>query len=194
MKIGSHVTPLLRSQKKFFSLFKATTTTPPLMTAYFDVRFKFPWSTHGYTHEDRVAFHRLTGYKHFIVGVNPDRTFNYLRIYDEGGRVKIDTELSNICYAGLEALLLWRMSTPLPVLKSMAMVCLGLREDRASSMEPPKSVRLDVEDDRFLVDLSKVPLQDFHDHKTCVMLVERRAERLYQGEPLARELLLYGQR
>lgn len=163
------------------------------MTAYFDVRFKYPWSTNGYTREDRVAFKELTGYKHFVVGVNPGRTFNYLRVFEEGDKIKLDTELSNISYTGLEALLLWRLSTPLPVLKSMAMVCLGLRGDFSEPREPPKSIRVEVQDDRFLVDLCEVPLQDFHGLKNCLMLVERWHDRQCLGESIGREFLLYGQ-
>jgi hypothetical protein len=64
-------------------------TSPPqhadllLMTTYFDVRFKYPCNRYGYTKRDRVAFNKLTGYMYFVVGVIPDRPFNYLRIYDE---------------------------------------------------------------------------------------------------------------
>jgi hypothetical protein len=53
------------------------------MTTYFDVRFKYPCNRYGYTKRDRVAFNKLTGYMYFVVGVIPDRPFNYLRIYDE---------------------------------------------------------------------------------------------------------------
>lgn len=164
-----------------------------LMTTYFDVRFKYPWNLHGYTKKDRVAFNKLTGYKHFVIGVNPDRTFSYLRIEDEAGHIKTDTELSNITYTGLEALMLWRMSTPLPVLNSMGVICLGLRAGRADGSET-RSIRLDVQDDKFLVDLSRVPLKDFDGLNTCVMLIERRADRYTQSEPLNRELLLFARR
>lgn len=164
------------------------------MTTYFDVRFKFPWNLYGYTTKDVVAFDKLTCYKRFIVGVNPDRTFNYLQIKDEGGNIKTDTELSNISYAGLEALILWRLSAPLTVLNSMAMICLGLRGERVDWSAPTRSARLEVQDDSFLVDFSRIPLEQFEGLNTCLMLVERRADRFLQSDHTKRELLLFARR
>lgn len=163
-------------------------------TTYYDIRFKFPWSLYGYTKNDVVAFSKLTGYKRFTVGVSPDRTFNYLQIRDEAGHIKTETELSDISYAGLEALILWRLSTPLTVLNSMAMICLGLRGERADWSAPSRSTRLDVQDDSFLVDFSRIPVEEFEGLKACLMLVEQRSDRVAQSDPTKRELLLFARR
>lgn len=161
------------------------------MSTYFDVRFKYPWDFRGYGRADRVAFRNLTGYKHFCVGINPDRTFSYLRVHDDDGRLRMEHELSNISYAGLEALILWRLSTPITVLNSMAMVCLGLREDRFRNIHPPKVFRSNVDNQDFMLRLSRVPLEDFENGHICLMLVEQHTDRSCAGEPVAREILLY---
>lgn len=161
------------------------------MSTFFDVRFKFPWNLHGYSRHDRIAFGQLTGYKHFFIGVNPDRTFHYLRIHDESGRVKMESELSNISYAGLEALILWRLSTPMPVLNSMAMACLGLKSAKFQDAVVPKTFRTDMPDANFTLDLAKFPLKDFAEGNICLMLVEQYSDRDKTSDPLRRELLLY---
>lgn len=160
------------------------------MATYYDVRFKYPWNCDGYGARDRVAFDGLVGYKHFFIGVNPDRTFNYLRIYDEEGRIKLDTDLANISYAGLEALILWRLSTPVPVLNSMALACLGLRGTRDTGATPTV-YRQSVDDAKFVADLSQVPLKEFSGQKICLMLVTQVGDRLCQSEPSRREVILY---
>lgn len=164
---------------------------PHPMCTYFDVRFKYPWDFRGYGRADRVAFRDLTGYKHFCAGVNPDRTFSYLRVHDDDGRLRMENELSNISYAGLEALILWRLSTPMAVLNSMAMACLGFREDRFRHLEAPKVFRTTLEDPAFTLSLSKVPMADFELGNICLMLVEQHTDRCCKETPIARELILY---
>lgn len=163
------------------------------MATYYDVRFKYPWNCDGYGARDRVAFDGLVGYKHFFIGVNPDRTFNYLRIHDDDGGIKLDTELANISYAGLEALILWRLSTPIPVLNSMALACLGLRSP-TDPVSVPAVYRQSVEDARFVADLSQVPLEEFKGQKICLMLVAQVGDRQCQSEPSRRELILYSRK
>jgi hypothetical protein len=158
------------------------------MCTYFDVRFKHPWSFRGYARQDRVAFHQLVGYKHFCIGVNPDHSFSFLRIYDEGGRVRQESELGNIDYAGLEALILWRLSTPLSVLDSMAAVCLGSSTGRTP--EVPVVHRQPVTDPEFVVALDRLPLEEFSG-PSCLMLIEQRPSRDNTDPPIRRELLIY---
>ena len=160
------------------------------MTCYYDVRFKYPWSVRGYSTRDRVAFDQLLGYKHFFVGINPNRTFNYLRSWDEAQQVWLEPELDNISYAGLEAHILWRLSTPVQVLNSMALACLGLRGARDNS-EPPTIYRQRIADASFLADFSRVPLKDFDRQKVCLMLVEQHLDRDSGAEPSRRELIFY---
>lgn len=161
------------------------------MSTYFDVRFKFPWDFRGYGRADRVAFRHLMGYKHFCVGVNPNRTFSYLRVHDDDGRLRMEHDLPNVSYAGLEALILWRLSTPVTVLNSMAVVCLGLREERLKHVDSPKVFRSHVDDEAYTLRLSKVPLEDFDSRSICLMLVGQHADRACESVPSAREILLY---
>ena len=161
------------------------------MSAYFDVRFKHPWDFRGYSGTERVAFNDLTGYKHFCIGVNPDHSFNFLRIHDDDGRVKMENELSNISYASLEALILWRLSTPTTVLNSMAMACLGFREDRFRSMAAPTVVRANVDDAAFTLALEKLPVPALRKGPVCLMLIAQHADRSFSGPPQRREVLLY---
>lgn len=161
------------------------------MSAFFDVRFKHPWDFRGYSGTERIAFDALTGYKHFCVGVNPDRSFNFLRIHDDEGRVKMENELSNVSYASLEALILWRLSTPITVLNSMAMACLGFREERFRSLAPPTVFRASVDDAAFTLSLEKVPMAAFRTGPVCLMLIAQHADRACSGPPERREVLLY---
>ncbi len=160
------------------------------MPTYFDVRFKYPWMSQGYGAKDQVAFDQLTDYRHFFIGINPDRTFNFLRIHDDERRTRMETELANISYAGLEALILWRLSTPVAVLNSMALAFALDRGGRAGGKEVPKAFRQVVEDQRFLVDLSKVPLASFAGSKLCLMLVAQFNDRQMLDGPVKRELML----
>ncbi|WP_310566782.1 hypothetical protein [Hydrogenophaga sp.] len=163
-----------------------------LMPTYFDVRFKYPWTPQGYGPDDQVAFDQLTDYRHFFIGINPDRTFNYLRIHDDERRTRMETELANISYAGLEALILWRLSTPVAVLNSMALAFSGDRDRRSGARDGVRVFRQEVEDQRFLVDLSKVPLVLFSGCKLCLMLVAQFNDRRMLDEPVRRELMLCG--
>jgi hypothetical protein len=161
------------------------------MSAYFDVRFKHPWDFRGYSGTERVAFNALTGFKHFCVGVNPDRSFNFLRIHDDEGRVKMENELSSLSYASLAALILWRLSTPITVLNSMAMACLGLREDPVRELTPPTVFRARVDDDAFTLSLEALPVPAFRAGPLCLMLIAQHADRACSGPPDRREVLLY---
>ena len=103
----------------------------------------------------------------------------------------MESELSNISYAGLEALILWRLSTPMPVLNSMAMACLGLKSAKFQHAVAPKTFRTDMPDANFTLDLARFPLKDFAEGNICLMLVEQYSDRDKKGEPLRRELLMY---
>lgn len=160
------------------------------MSTYFDVRFKYPWDLRGYGYRDRISFNSLTGFKHFCIGVNPDRTFSYLRIHDDDGRLRMENELSDLNYAALEALILWRLTTPISVLNSMAQVCLGLDEGRFKHCAIPKVFRTTLNEPTATICVSEVPA-DFEHRQLCLMLVSQHKERSCEDRPLASELLLY---
>lgn len=160
------------------------------MCTYHDVRFKYPWRLDGGLPKDHVNFSELTGFRHFCVGIHPDKTFSYLKIYDEHGGTRFESELSHITFPGLVSLIQWRLSTSATMLSSMAMACLGFDSPAAASRTPQQVRRFSVDDARFTLPVSRLSAANLTD-AACVMLIASSPQKCEKPAAQDRHVVLF---
>jgi len=157
---------------------------------YYDVRFKYPWRGDGFFPSDAVVFDKFTGYRRFCVGVNVDHTFSYLKIYDERGGIRFESELSNIELAGIESLIQWRLSTPAAVLNSMAVACLGPELSMVGGSKPKRISKFSVNDASFTLPMAQLGRDALID-SDCVVLIEKSSQKCVSQADRGRELVVF---
>ena len=162
----------------------------PNVCTYYDVRFKYPWRGDGIFPSNAVVFDRLTGYRRFCVGVNVDHTFSYLKIYDERGGVRFESELSNIELAGIESLIQWRLSTPAAVLNSMAVACLGPELSMVGGSKPKRISKFSVNDASFTLPMAQLG-RDALIESDCVVLIAKSSQKCVAQADRGRELVVF---
>lgn len=160
------------------------------MCVYYDVRFKFPLRLDGVFSPDVVVFGELMGYRRFCVGVNPDRSFSYLKIYNERGGSRFESDLSNIGIDGIESLIHWRLTTPAAVLNSMAIACLGSVNSNIQYPQPKRVLKYAIDDASFSLPISRLGGERL-DGAECVVLIEKSLKKCVKESPSERELVIF---
>lgn len=160
------------------------------MCIYYNVRFKYPWRSDGIFPPDSLVFDKLMGYRHFCVGVNSNRSFSYLKIYDERGGVRFESDLSNIAISGVESLIQWRLTTPAAVLNSMAIACLGGGDQKTQHPQPKRVLKYVVDDASFTLPTSRLG-EERLDGTECVVLIEKSLKKCVKESPFERELVIF---
>lgn len=168
----------------------AVLTGPSNMRSFYDVKFKYPCGFDGHLPHETIDIEDLSGCRHFCIGVNAVHTFSYLKIYDDRGDTRFESELSNISLSGLESLIMWRISTPVALLRSMAGALLGVGADPFHGGDRRRVLKLKMHDGKFKLPLSLWPLHRLMD-KACVMLIERSDQKCVHENVLDKGIVVF---
>lgn len=160
------------------------------MCIYYDVRFKYPLRHNGIFPPDLLVLDELMGYTRFCVGVNPDRSFSYLKIYDERGGVRFESELSNIALSGIESLIQWRITTPAAVLNGMAIACLGVDDPEIQYAQPKRVLKYAIDDASFTLPISRLGRERLNGTE-CVVLIEKSFQKCFGESTFERALVIF---